>query len=324
MRILVTGANGFVGSHIVEELLEQGHQVVSLVRKTSDCKWICSLNIEFAYGDVTMPSTLIEPVRKVDAIIHNAGVLRALKPESYYLVNQEGTKNLVDTILAVNPKLKKLVYISTQAAMGPSQNLCPKFLSEPENPVSDYGRSKLKGEQEVKQLTGKVPFTILRPASVYGPRDKDIFIFFDLVAHHLRPLPTSKRYIQLTFVKDLAKAALTSITNSSADNRTFFLAEDPFYSWDEVGEIIARETGLKTIPLLLPDFIFRAAGILGELVSRLFGKPAVINRQKVEEMLQKFWIADTTPAKKDLGADFTKFKNGAKITYSWYKDNNWL
>ncbi|MBN1621644.1 MAG: NAD-dependent epimerase/dehydratase family protein [Endomicrobiales bacterium] len=324
MKILVTGANGFVGSHIVESLLEKGHKVACLVRKTSNLNWLKDKQIEYKYGDIIEPETLTDPVKEADAVIHAAGVVRALKRETYFKVNQEGTKNLVESILKNNPKLKKLIYISSQAAVGPSTTNRPKSLDEPDNPVSFYGKSKLQGEKELKILYNKVPYTILCPSSVYGPRDRDILIFFSLVQHGFRPLPLKKRLIQMIFVKDLAKITAEVLDSRLTDYKKYFIAENNHYTWEEIGKTISKALNKKTIPIPLPDILFYTVSFFAEIVSKISNKPAVLNREKIDEMIQNYWIADTEPIRRDLNIGFTKLENGAKITYSWYKQNKWL
>ncbi|MHB9154287.1 MAG: NAD-dependent epimerase/dehydratase family protein [Endomicrobiales bacterium] len=324
MKVLLTGANGFVGSHIAEALIENGHQLVCMVRRTSDLRWLKEVRAEYRYCDVTDPALLPGAVKEADVIVHSAGVLRAQQPQAYYAVNQEATRSLAEAVLTHNPSLKKFIYLSSQAAMGPSSGLHPKSAEEPENPVSDYGKSKLAGEKALKILEGKIPYTILRPASVYGPRDKDIFIFFRLVSLGLRPRPLKDRYFQLLFVKDLARAVLAVMRSDAANGKTYVLAEEKPYSWSEVGAAIARAVGKKTLPLPLPDLAFHLTSLAAETAGALSRRPAVLNRQKVKEMLQPYWLADPGPARKDLSLDFTKLDFGAKITYQWYKANKWF
>jgi len=324
MKVLLTGSNGFVGSRIAKVLSDSGNEVTCLLRKTSNKKWLKDMNVELFYGDVCHEGALFDIISKSDAIVHSAGILRAKDERSYFKVNQEGTRNLVDAALRFNPHLKKFIYISSQAAMGPSKTYAAKPADEPEDPVSDYGKSKLAGEKEVKALHGHIPYTILRPASIYGPRDKDIFIFFNLVKLGIRPRTLKKRYFQMLFVDDLAKAVQNCLANAKSDNRTYFLAEDRFFSWEDIGQTIADSIGKKTISLPLPDFVLRATAFFSETTAALSGNTPVLNRQKIHEMTQDFWLGDNTAAKADLLEHFTKLENGAKITYSWYKSNKWL
>jgi nucleoside-diphosphate-sugar epimerase len=208
--------------------------------------------------------------------------------------------------------------------MGPSKTLTPRSLTEPEAPVSDYGLSKLGGEKELSLLNRIVPCTILRPSSVYGPRDKDIFIFFQLVNYGFRPMPLQKRYLQLVYVKDVAKSVVNALERSAADNATLYLAEPMPYTWEGIGKTIAAAVNRATIPLPLPDAVFYTTSFVAERVAAVQKKPAVLNRQKIDEMMQPYWLGDTSPAENLLGMHFTKLEIGAKITYSWYKENSWL
>ncbi|MCL2485674.1 MAG: NAD-dependent epimerase/dehydratase family protein [Endomicrobia bacterium] len=325
MRVLLTGANGFVGSHIAEALVAANYQVTCIVRKTSDLKWLKGLSVSYIYGDLNDQNFLESAVKDIDSVIHCAGVVRAMNKEGYFKSNVENTGKLCKAVLKSNPALKKFIFISSQAAMGPSDSGNVRKVSDKENPVSDYGLSKLEAEKELKNLlNGKFPFTILRPAAVYGPRDKDIFIFFNLVHKHLRPVTIEKRQLQLVYVKDVAEAAVLSLENSKTDNNTYYLADETPYTWSDVSRIIANTMGRKTIPLLLPDFVFKLAGVIAQSVSYLAKKPAVLNKQKIAEMLQERWTADNSLAKKDLPIEFAKLEIASKITYNWYLYNKYF
>lgn len=324
MKVLITGSNGFVGSHIVGYLFERGYDVRCLVRKTSNCLWLEDKPIQKVYGDICNMHLLENEIRNVDAIVHSAGILRANNREDYYRINREGTGNLIESVKKFNPSLKKFIYISSQAAMGPSIDGTLKKTGEIENPVSDYGKSKLLGEIETKKLSDKIPYTILRPASVYGPRDKDVFIFFKLVSMGLRPRPLTKRLFQLVFVEDICKAVMNSLDNKLSDNNTYFLADETAYNWEDIGLMIGAIAQKNTVPIPLPDMAFRFVSFFSELASYFTGNAAVLNNQKINEMLQKYWLGDIQKTRKDLGIDFTNLEIGAKITYSWYKKQRWL
>ncbi len=325
LKVLVTGGNGFVGSHIVEALLNAKHQVTCIVRKTSDLSWISPLPLFYKYGDLNDARFLEICAKDADVIVHCAGSVRAFNKEDYFKSNVDTTKNLCNAVLKANKNLKKFIFISSQAAMGPSASEQPRKLTDKEAPVSDYGISKLAAEDEIKKLfKNKIPYTILRPASVYGPRDKDIFIFFNLVHKHLRPVTMEKRLLQLVYVKDVADAVVASIENPKSDNQTYYLASETPYTWSDVGQIIAKAVGRKTVPIPVPDFVFKFAGMAAQSFSYISRKPAVLNKQKINEMLQEYWTADTEPAKKELGMGFTKLEIASKITYNWYLNNKFF
>ncbi|OEG70705.1 hypothetical protein ATZ36_17170 [Candidatus Endomicrobiellum trichonymphae] len=322
MRVLVTGANGFVGSHIAETLLEAEHGVICAVRKTSNLRWVENLPVKYRYCDLNDKKFSETVVKDVDAIVHCAGVVRAMSKGEYFKANAENTKNLCEAVLKVSPGLKKFIFISSQAAMGPSAAEGVKKVTDKNSPVSDYGLSKLAAESEVKKiLYGKVLYTILRPATVYGPRDKDIFIFFNLVHKHLRLVAMTKRFLQLIYVKDVANAVTSCLENKKTDNNTYYLANSAVYTWSEIGRIISYSAGIKTVPVPVADFVFKFAAIVSESLSYITKKPAVLNRQKIVEMLQEYWTADTKPAENDLNVEFTSLEVASEITYNWYLSN---
>lgn len=324
MKILITGANGFVGSHIVEELVSNGHNVVAIVRKSSNLKWIKNQPVKFEYCSLDDEEQLSGIISSVDVIVHCAGIVRALNWDEYYNTNVIATKTLVKLATKHKDNIKKFIYISSQAAMGPSDTKTPKPLSEKENPVSNYGKSKLLAEQEVKKLEGVTPYTIIRPASVYGPRDKDIFIFFNLVKHHLKPHTYNKHLIQLVFVKDVAKVVSISLSNANTNNKIYYLCDGNIYSWKDVATTIAKSNNIKTIPVILFDFIFKIVAFFYELFAKITKKPQVLSKEKISEMLQTYWTADNSNIIKDTNFEFTKLENGAKITYNWYLDNKYF
>ena len=323
MKVLLTGATGFVGGAILDELVGNNQEVAALVRKSSD---ISNLkNCQIVRADYKNQESLIAALKGVDVVVHCGGIVRAKDRAAYFEANVENTIRLCEAALKADPSPKKFVFISSQAAMGPSLSLNPKSLDDEPKPVSDYGLSKLEAENALKRLLGgKIPYTILRPASVYGPRDRDIFIFFSLVHRHLKPRQLKKRFLQLLFVGDAAKAVRYSLYNGVSDNKTYFLAEKTAYTWEQVAQTIAKSCQIRTFPLPLPDFVFHLAGFFAEIGAKFSGKTPVLNRQKIKEMLQNYWICDTFSAENELKLQFTSLEKGGSITYNWYTKNEWL
>ncbi len=321
MKILLTGANGFIGSHIAEKLSVSGLVVRCLVRKSSDLKWLKSLKVEFTYGDINEPSSLQKAVEGADVVVHAAGVLRARDKKRYYEVNQIGTKNVVN---AVNDsQVKKIIYISSLAAHGPSKQGSARSFSDESAPVSDYGRSKLAGEREIKN-NSKKPWTILVPSAVYGPRDKDMFFFFKLVSMGLSIKSRQKRLINLSYVDDIASAVEKSIHAPISDFKTYYVADKKVFSWEDICNVLAVLMKKKTFSFAIPDFLLYVASFFSEKISAIFGKDAVFNIQKVDEMVQDGWLLKDENVTRDLNIKFTDFFSGAQKTYNWYKENRWL
>jgi nucleoside-diphosphate-sugar epimerase len=323
-KVLVTGGNGFLGSHIVETLIEAGHHVVCCVRKTSNLKWIKNLHVEYKYGSLKDVSFLKTIINKIDVIIHCAGIVCALRRYDYFETNVEITRKLCDVILDVNPNLKKFVFISSQAAMGPAKSVNDiKNINKENHPVSDYGLSKLIAEVEIKKiLYKKVPYTILRPAAVYGPRDKGMLVLFKLIHKHLRLTIMTKRILQLVYVRDVAYAVLLCLNNKKTDNNIYFVASPDMYSWSDLFESISDFICVKTVPIPVPNFIFKLVGIGSDFLSRVTNKAILLNSQKIKEMLQNYWIANTEHTESDLGIKFTSLEVASKITYNWCLDTN--
>jgi len=176
-RVLITGASGFLGYHLVEEALQNDLEVYVAVRKSSNIAHLKDLDIQYTYPAFDDPSALEKELktRGYDYIIHAAGVTKARSAREYKTINTDYTYNLAAA--AVSAGIKGFVFISSLAAMGPLNTLTGVITEETKpHPVTAYGKSKLLAEEKLKSITS-LNYTILRPTAIYGPRDKDIFIF---------------------------------------------------------------------------------------------------------------------------------------------------
>jgi len=325
-KALVTGANGFVGSHLVEALFNKGYEVFCLVRKTSNLSFLSGLETEYRYGDITEVESLRKALEGVDFVFHLAGLTRAKNKEDYYKANAQGTKNLIQTCLEINPHIKKFVYVSSQAAVGPCKDFYPLNEDAKCEPITDYGRSKLQGEKEVLSFKEKFPVTIVRPPAVYGPRDKDILFFFQTVNRGIIPLFGFKEsYISLIYVKDLARGIILTAENQKSSGQIYFIADEKVYSWTEAGKIIQKSLGIRAFKLRIPKFFLFTFASFSEMVSHLKGESALVNLQKANELSQRYWLCDISKAKNELGfLPEYDLEKGALETIKWYKENKWL
>ncbi len=327
MKVLVTGANGFVGSHLVDALLQKGYEVNCLVRKTSDLKWLNGKKVNLVYGDITQRKSLFTAVEEVDYVYHTAALVRAVNRQKYYGVNQYGTRNLIQVCAQINSGLKKFVYLSSQAASGPADKTddlvrekdCPR-------PITDYGKSKLKGEEEVLNFRDKVPFVILRPCPVYGPREKDIYKYFKLVKRGIIPvLGKEEKYINLCYVKDLVEGSILAAEKEKSQGKIYFIGDGCIYSWSQIGGIISESLSVKGIKIVIPEKLLSIVSFFNEGISKITQKPAVVNNQKVLEMKQKYWLFNTSRIKDELGfLPKVPLLIGAKLSVDWYCQNHWL
>ena len=188
MKVLVTGASGFLGSHIAEALVKDGHDIRVLVRETSDRRFLAGFPHEEAIGDVTHPASLPPALAGVAAVVHAAGLVKARSPEEFDAVNAKGTANLLAALDEAAPGLRRFVYVSSLAAHGPSEDGRPRPPDAPPLPITAYGRSKLKGEELVRAWRGSTRAVIIRPPVIYGPRDSQLLPFFRLARWRIAPL----------------------------------------------------------------------------------------------------------------------------------------
>ena len=325
-RALVTGATGFVGSHLVEGLLERGYRVRCLVRKTSNLRWLSDLEVEYVHGDIADKDSLSGVFENVDLVFHSAGLTKAKSREEYFRANAEGTRNLVEACLERNPELKRFVYVSSQAAVGPGADEKPLDENAPCRPITDYGESKLEGERIVLQHSSQLAVTIVRPPAVYGPRDADVLGFFKVASKGFRvSLGKGESLLSLVYVKDLVDGIIKAAENPKSAGQTYFIADERVYSWREAFNIIAEALKKRTIPLRTPRRVVLFLALISESFSGLFGRPATFNTQKAREITQRYWGLDVSKARAELGFS-AKFdlEQGAAETVKWYRDKGWL
>ncbi len=325
-KILVTGANGFVGSHICETLQSAGFDVRALVRQTSDLTNIMHLDLELTYGDLNDPDSLPAAIEGAEAIVNNAGITKALDSDMFDRVNAAGTDNILKAAERSNPDIKKFIQISSTAASGPAPSDTPIDEDYPPRPLTAYGKSKLAGEKAVLAYRDKFPVTILRPSAVYGPRDKEMLSFFKAVSFRLKPtFGTGECYINFTYVKDLAQAVARTLTADSPSGSVYFVAEKRRHSYSEAGDIISEAMGIKGLDIHVPATLLRFAGRISEMAAKLRNKASIFSADKALEISQKYWLVDTSRIENELGfVSPTSFRDGVMETVNWYRRHGWL
>lgn len=322
--VLVTGANGFVGSRLCRRLLADGFNPIAGVRRGCDDSLIKELKLEYRLGDINQPETLNAMVEGVDYIIHNAGLVKAKSIEQFMIVNQQGTRNL---LLAAekNKNLKKFIYISSLAAAGPSEKGQPLTEDIPPHPITEYGRSKAAGEKEVIDFSDRINAVSIRPPAVYGPGDKEMFSFFQILNNRLMPfLGNPGRRIQLVHVDDLCYGVSCTLRAPTKSGSIYFIAESGSYSYGELVGYIRKGVGRWALPLYLPGFTVKFIALISEGMMRLFGKAPMFTVEKANEILEH-WEVSTEKAARDLGyRSKIPFPEGARQTVSWYREEGWL
>ncbi len=323
---LVTGANGFVGSHLAEHLLKKGYHVRCLVRETSNLRWLCDLKVEYHYGDVRDKSSLQGAFRDCDYVFHVAGITKGTDEKLYFDANTRGTENVMQVCLAENSNLKRFVYLSSQAAVGPNPDQHPLNEEADCHPITPYGKSKLEAESTVLQHEHRIPVTIIRPPAVYGPRDDELLLAFKIINWGIKPqIGLKAGSVSMCYVGDLVEGITLCAESQKSIGQIYFIADEKIYSWKEATSIIAQVLKRKTISIRFPRTLVLLLAFISELFSKFSNQPALLNRYKANELLQRYWICDTSKLKTDLGFR-TKvgLQEGSQMTVEWYKTNNWL
>ena len=326
MKALVTGATGFVGSHLVDKLIEKNYEVYCLKRKTSSTKWLDGKNVKYVEGDLFSNEALESCIKDMDYVFHVAGVVKAKNKEGFYHGNSDSTKNLLEIAYKVNPGLKKFIFVSSLAACGPAKTDKPVDESTVPDPITTYGLSKLKAEEEVFKYRDKFPISIVRPPAVFGPRDTEILIYFKTFSKGLNSvIGFDAKYLSLVYVEDLADGIILAAENNIADGQKYFVCFDKAYNWDEIGSLTSKLLGKKALKIRLPHSVLYSVGYLAELFSTFSSKPATLNIEKCKDITQLRWVCSNEKAKQELGfkAKYS-LEESFKKTIDWYKEMRWI
>jgi 2-alkyl-3-oxoalkanoate reductase len=327
VKVLVTGATGFLGGHVAERLAARGDTVRALVRKTSNTKHLLSLRgVELFEGSVEQTGRVRDAVDGVDAVVHCAGIVKARSSDEFFTVNVGGTSNLADAARKLGKRIKRFVHVSSLEAVGPSDDGKP-VPADQENPVTAYGRSKLAAEKVVLAAKDDIGVTLLRPGAIYGPRDGEILEMFKSIQRGLLPLvgDGSAKGVWI-YATDCAEACLRAIDTDVASGRTYFVD-------DGCGALTLRamladaeralgKKALVRASLPVPVLMTVARGV--EAFGRLRGKAVMLTREKANMLLQD-WICSSEATRQDLGwKPEVPWSEGVVKAVAWYRDNGWL
>ncbi len=326
MQVLITGATGFIGSHLAEELHRKGYKLRCLVRKTSKLVWLKHLPIEYVYGDLFDAEVLRQCVEGVAYLYHVAGLTKAKTREEYFRGNHLATRNLLDAVREKKPDLKRFVLVSSLAAVGPSLNGEPVDETTPYHPLTSYGESKMEAEKECLQLADSIPVTVVRPPAVYGPRDKDIFAFFETMNKGIQPMIGFRdKTVSLIHVADLIKGIVLAGEHPEASGKVYFISSEKYYTWKEIGEITGRVMHKHGFGVRVPVSLVYAIAGISEAYSAVSGQPVLLNWEKATDIVQDAWTCSISKAAKELGfkEDYS-IEEGIRNTVAWYRQEGWM
>jgi len=325
--VLITGASGFLGSHVAERLASEGHTVRLLLRRTSSRRFLSEFEFEEAAGDVTDAGSLPPAAAGVDAVVHTAGLVKARNEAEFMAVNATGTANLLAALTKANPDLPRFVYISSLAAHGPSEDGDPRPSDAPPRPVSAYGRSKLAGERALAESSIAGRSVVFRPPVIYGPRDAALVPFFRLARLRLAPLLMGgHNRISIVYVDDIARA-IAQATTAEADvgGKTYCAEDGAVHTWRDLLAAVEGAIGRRAVRISAPRWAFTAAAFGSEAFGFAARRAVSLTRDKVAEMAQRHWVCDSEGLRRDLGwSPRIDIREGARLTAEWYRRERWI
>lgn len=325
-KVLVTGASGFIGYHLIDGLLQEGYEVFAAVRPSSDITQLKSFHLGYTNIDFTSVEAIKRDLeeKQYNYIVHAAGTTKAATEAEYNDINAGYTQNLAKAAAAANIQLKKFVFISSLAALGPRYYEDPvpiKEISLP-LPITRYGKSKLLAEDHLKEI--QLPLITLRPTAVYGPREKDIFLMFKTLSKGFEPyIGRKKQILTFVYVTDLVKAVILAM-QSDLVNKTYNLSDGKTYSRYALADITKKVLGKRTFKMHVPLPIVKViAGTLEKMAGDK--KVPALNVEKLQELTAENWNCSIENITKELGFDpVYDLEKGLTETLHWYKNNNWL
>jgi nucleoside-diphosphate-sugar epimerase len=320
----VTGGTGFVGSHLVEALLQRGYREVRcLVRR--DLKWLAPLGIVPVRGDLTDRAVLEAAVRGVDEVYHVAGVTRATEWATFEQGNIRGTLRLLEAIRAVHPGIRKVLVTSSLAAVGRAEGVADE--TTPLNPISQYGRSKAQMEAALALFQADLPLVVVRPPAVYGPRETDILTFFQTVRRGICPVigDGTQPDLSLVHVRDLVQGMIDAVASEATSGQTYFIGSEVSYAWNQVRDATAAALGRSVLTIPIPPALIEAVGAVAEVAGKLLGTYPPLNREKAAEIRHACKMCSSAKARRDFGYQpGIPLEDGIRETIAWYRAHGWL
>jgi nucleoside-diphosphate-sugar epimerase len=327
MKALVTGATGFIGSHLVERLLSEGFKLRGMTTSPAKAQDLEKKGVEPFVGDLRDYRAVREAVRGVDLVFHLGAIMSDWGPwRLFYEVNVLGTANVFKA--ALEEKVERVIYTSSVAATGLEDYPGLKDESFPLTSSSHpYCRSKAEAERLAQEFIAKgLPLVILRPVYVYGPRERNVGVYTvaKLLKVGFRLLPgDGQNYHHRIYVKDLVDGIMLAATRKEAIGQTYILG-GPLRKACEFWGALARLMGTSII--WAPIQVGWAFALPFEIAYRLFPLkgPPLISFFRIRVLANNnAW--DCSKAQRELGfTPRTDIEEGLRETLSWWKEHGWL
>jgi nucleoside-diphosphate-sugar epimerase len=326
MRTVVTGAAGFVGSHLVEKLLDRGDEVVCVERPGAGPGWLEGLDVEFHDCGLGNSAVLQDLVCSADVVYHLAALTEARTPAECFEVNTRGTANVLKAAAACPDSTPRVVFMSSLAAVGPAQQGESLTADTAPRPLSHYGRSKLHAEAVIHAFADRVPAVICRFPAVYGPRDRVVLKLFRMVSKGIAlTIGPWERQVSVIHAFDAVDGLIAAATGPGAPGKTYNLANEQAVTWGEFVMAIGRALGRRPLMLAVPVPAARPIALAAEAAAWLGRRAAVLNRDRVRELSQSRWVCNTASALRDIGFQSRySLDTGVVETAVWLRRNQWI
>ena len=314
-----------MGSHLVDLLLQQGHEAVAYVRAGASLRWLEGKPISLARGTLEDGQALRQVLAGADVVFHVAGVVNALDREGYFHVNARGTRAVAEAFMDACPDAHRFVLVSSQSVVGPSD--VPVTEETECRPMNLYGKSKLAGEQEARSFAPALPLSIVRPGPIYGPRDRESLPLFKQAQMGLRvKVGFAPNISNFCHVEDVVRGTLLCATRDEALGQTFLIGGRENLTLDQLGRLLVRELrGGEGIGVWVPVSAVYAAGLAGELWSKVRRAPAGFNLDRARMLTAGSWPMDITKASDLLGYEPRwDLGEGARQTVAWAREQGWM
>lgn len=327
MIALVTGGTGFIGTHLIDVLVQKGYRVLCLAKDRLYADSLPPESVELVIGNVCDLLSWESIFDGVTHVFHLAGLTRARYKEEYLRGNYCATKHFLEVCRTYGRDVKKFVYVSSLAAAGPCRDGQPLDEDSPCFPVSAYGRSKLLAEQEILRWRQELPVVILRPCAIYGPRERDFYAYMKMVKRGFHVLIGGKEsMLSLLHVRDLANGMILAAECANSTGQTYFLGSERPFSSSELAAAVAEVVGGRTpLCVRVPLSVTYAVAFVSQCVSWVINKPVYLNLQRVKEVMQSVWSCSIAKAKRELAfVPQLGLREGLALTYDWYVKHGWL
>lgn len=326
MKVLITGATGFIGSHLAENLRESGHEVLCISRDALNIDVLKAAGCKVILGDLNNCIDWDALLGGIEVVYHVAGITRCRDAREYYEGNYCATKRFVDVCASRCANLKRFLYVSSLSAIGPSLNGLPVNESTPYRPVSHYGKSKMLAELEVLRAANRLPVTIVRPSLVYGPRERDMLDYIRMIKHGVELLiGLREKLFSLIYCDDLVQGIRLAVESARGIGKAYFVGSEEICTGSDLGATIARVVAAHPLKIRLPHALVYCVGAAAVAVAKITRRQMFFTLEKAKESTQPAWTCSVDNAIADFGFHQNiGLEEGMRRSYAWYLENKWL